>query len=183
MQCMRLEFFAKDGSKITIRPILEDDALDVICSAKAIVDAGSYIQKERLRTLDEEQAFIRYMHQQGNMYIGVQINDSGVKGIARVIRGELTMKRHTGVFRTWLSQDAQGKGVGKKILEYTLQWCREEKLEKLWLTVFSSNDKAYSLYKSYGFKEEGRQAKQVLINGRYEDEIFMAYFFQNLRDA
>ncbi|WP_245712444.1 hypothetical protein [Anaerobacillus alkalilacustris] len=44
------------------------------------------------------------------MYIVIEL-DSDVIGIARLIRGDLEMKRHVTVFRTWRSNEGQGKGI------------------------------------------------------------------------
>jgi RimJ/RimL family protein N-acetyltransferase len=170
------EFEAKDGSNVILRPVVEEDAYDIITAAQTIVMSGSFIQKERTKTLEDEQAFIREMRENGNMYVAAEI-DGRVLGIARVIRGELKMKRHTGLFRTWLTEDAQGKGIGKKIMEYTLDWGNQVGLHKISLTVFSGNPNAQKLYERYGFVVEGVQKDQLLIDETYQDEIHMAYFF------
>ncbi|MDI3411610.1 GNAT family N-acetyltransferase [Bacillus sonorensis] len=129
----------KDGGQAVIRPVSLADAGDIIEAVKDVIDIGVYIQKERPRTLEEERAFIKDMNEKDNMYAAVEI-DGKVCGIARVIRGELQMKRHTGLFRTWLHSKAQGLGIGKEIMSYTLKWCRLHQLHKLCLTVFSSNE-------------------------------------------
>ncbi|MFC0473414.1 GNAT family protein [Halalkalibacter kiskunsagensis] len=170
-------FTAKDQSHIVLRPVQKFDAKDIIDSASSIIEQGSYIQKERVRSLEEEHAFINEMKAKDNMYIVVEVNGLA-RGIARVIRGDLEMKRHTGLFRTWLHEEAQGKGIGKKVMEYTLKWCQTHKLHKLCLTVFASNAIAKGLYEKAGFIVEGVQKEQVYINETYDDEIFMAYFFK-----
>ncbi|MED1741007.1 GNAT family protein [Bacillus swezeyi] len=167
----------KDGGEAVIRPVRQDDAADIIEAVKDVIETGVYIQKERPRTFEEEQAFIQEMREKDNMYAAVEI-DGKVYGIARVIRGELQMKKHTGLFRTWLHRRAQGLGIGKEIMSYTLNWCRLHQLHKLCLTVFSSNEAALSLYKKNGFIIEGIQKEQVLSNGVFEDEVLMACFFK-----
>ncbi|MDI5787956.1 GNAT family N-acetyltransferase [Bacillus licheniformis] len=74
------------------------------------------------------------------------------------------MKRHTGLFRTWLHSKAQGLGIGREIMSYTLKWCRLHRLHKLCLTVFR-NEAALSLYKKSGFIVEGVQKEQVCRTG------------------
>lgn len=125
----------KDGGEAVIRPVKMADAPDIIEAVKDVIHTGVYIQKERPRTLEEERAFISDMMEKDNMYAAVEI-DGAVYGIARVIRGDLKMKRHTGLFRTWLHSKAQGLGIGREIMSYTLKWCRLHRLHKLCLTVF-----------------------------------------------
>ncbi|WP_413380240.1 N-acetyltransferase family protein [Alkalihalobacillus sp. 1P02AB] len=168
-------FEGKDGSVIHLRPVLKEDAKEIIQAANAIVEAKRYIQKEKVRSLEEEHRFINDVQQQGHMYIVIEVNGQ-VSGIARVLIGELEMKRHIGLFRTWIHPNTQGKGIGHFIMQYTQNWCREKRLHKLCLTVFASNQAAYSLYKKYGFEEEGVQKDQVFVGDHYDDEILMAYF-------
>ncbi|WP_096434757.1 GNAT family N-acetyltransferase [Alteribacter populi] len=174
---IEMTFTAKDGTEVTLRPAQKDDAFDIITNVEKIIQKGRYIQKERVRTIDEEQTFIQEMIDKNNMYTVVDI-DGRVFGIARLIRGDLKMKRHTALFRTWLTDDAQGKGLGKKLMEYTLEWARHNGLYKICLTVFSQNTVAKQLYEKYGFVTEGIQKEQVYVDGEYDDEVFMAYFIE-----
>ncbi|MCY7801016.1 MULTISPECIES: GNAT family N-acetyltransferase [Bacillus] len=167
----------KDGGEAVIRPVKMEDAPEIIEAVKDVIQTGVYIQKEQPRTLEEERQFISDMMEKDNMYAAIEI-DGKVYGIARVIRGELKMKRHTGLFRTWLHSKAQGLGIGREIMSYTLNWCRLHRLHKLCLTVFSANKAALSLYEKSGFIIEGVQKEQVLTDGKYEDEVLMAYFFE-----
>ncbi|WP_034333072.1 GNAT family protein [Bacillus sp. J37] len=172
---MMKEFTAKNGEKVLLRPVQIEDAEQIIHAVAQIIKSGAYIQKESPRSVEEEQIFIENMIELDNMYMTALINNE-IVGIARVIRGELEMKRHTGLFRTWLVHSAQGKGIGSEIMKYTLKWCEKHNLHKLCLTVFASNGLAHKLYKRYGFIQEGVQKEQVKIDGMYDDEIFMAYF-------
>ncbi|WP_226666788.1 GNAT family N-acetyltransferase [Metabacillus litoralis] len=169
-------FLAKNGQKVILREAVPKDADSIIMAVEHIIRTGTYIQKEKPRSLEEEKRFIEEMNDKNNMYIVVEL-EKEIVGIARVIRGELDMKRHTGLFRTWLIDQVQGQGIGSEIMTYTLAWCRLNSLHKLCLTVFASNGLAQKLYERYGFIIEGIQKEQVKIGNRYDDEIFMAYFF------
>ncbi|MFE1244368.1 GNAT family N-acetyltransferase [Fictibacillus sp. NPDC058756] len=169
-------FEAKNGETIILRPVDENDAQDIIKHVETIVKAGRYLQKEEPHSLEEEIKFILETRLKGNMYTAVE-RKGKVVGIARVLKGELEMKKHTGIFRTWIHPDSQGLGIGKQVMKYTLRWGRTNNLHKLWLTVFSGNEKAVLVYEKVGFITEGRQKNQVIIDGKFEDEIFMAYFF------
>ncbi|MBM6619306.1 GNAT family N-acetyltransferase [Bacillus suaedaesalsae] len=172
----RKQYEAKDGSIYTIRPVHKEDAREIVRAVQSIIEAGMYIQKETVRSIKEEEAFIEDMMNKGNMYNTV-IWKGKIVGIARVMKGDLSMKEHTGVFRTWIIDEAQGLGIGNAIMQSTLEWGRKAGIHKIWLTVFASNEGAHYLYKKYGFVEEGIQKGQVKINNRLDDEIFMAYFF------
>jgi RimJ/RimL family protein N-acetyltransferase len=173
----RQYFTDKKGNEITIRPAILEDSIGITDAVKTIIQKGNYIQKEKTKSLQEEKEFIQLMQESRNLYAVIELQGE-VVGIIRVMRGELEMKNHTGVFRTWLVDKARGLGIGKMILVYTFDWCEKNNLHKLWLTVFSSNKIAISLYEKYGFQIEGVQKDQLCINGKYEDEIYMAKFFK-----
>ncbi len=49
-------------------------------------------------------------------------------------------------------------------------------MRKLGCEVFVFNQKAISLYKKFGFQQEGYFVKHILKNGQYEDVLSMALF-------
>jgi RimJ/RimL family protein N-acetyltransferase len=59
------------------------------------------------------------------------------------------------VARPW-----RGRGVGSALLVAAIEWARETGLHKLSLAVFPHNEAAISLYRKFGFVEEGRLVKQ-----------------------
>ena len=58
------------------------------------------------------------------------------------------------VVREW-----RGRGVGSALLTAAIAWARERGLHKLSLSVFPHNAAAISLYRKFGFVEEGRRIK------------------------
>ena len=51
--------------------------------------------------------------------------------------------------------DAQGSGVGRKLLKRSLEWMKAD-TNPVYLTVVTTNPKAINLYKSYGFEITGK---------------------------
>ena len=49
-------------------------------------------------------------------------------------------------------------------------------LEKIELSVYSSNEAAIALYRSFGFEEEGRRRRGRLVDGVHDDVILMGLF-------
>jgi RimJ/RimL family protein N-acetyltransferase len=169
-------FKSKNDEEIILRPVVENDGEEIINSVQAIIKEGKYLQKEEPRSLLDEITFIKQVNNLNNMYTAVE-RKGKVVGIARILRGDLEMKKHTGVFRTWVHPDSQGLGIGREVMNYTLRWGKENDLHKIWLTVFSGNEKAARIYAKVGFQKEGTLKDQVKINGEYEDEIYMSYFY------
>ena len=69
----------------------------------------------------------------------------------------------------------QGKGVGKALVgtmvDFADRWLPVTRLE---LTVFTDNERAIALYRSFGFEVEGTHRDYALRNGRYADVLAMA---------
>lgn len=58
-----------------------------------------------------------------------------------------------------VENDFRNNGYAKKILNACVDFCKEKKLENLYLEVRSSNEKAISLYRKSGFKDIGKRKK------------------------
>jgi RimJ/RimL family protein N-acetyltransferase len=74
----------------------------------------------------------------------------------------------------FVARDWRGRGVGSALVVASIEWARERGLHKLSLSVFPHNEAAISLYRKYGFEEEGRRRKQLRrSNGELWDLIDM----------
>lgn len=54
--------------------------------------------------------------------------------------------------RIYLAQEAQGKGLGKLLMDFSIAEAKRRNLLCLWLGVWEKNEKAIAFYKSYGFE-------------------------------
>ncbi|MEP7035051.1 MAG: GNAT family N-acetyltransferase [Dermatophilaceae bacterium] len=68
----------------------------------------------------------------------------------------------------------QGQGVGRRLVEATVQEARERGARKLSLRVLGTNASARRLYEACGFMVEGTLRAEFLLEGRYIDDVFMA---------
>lgn len=56
------------------------------------------------------------------------------------------------ISRIYCLQTFQGKGVGKALMEYALDYAKENELPTVWLGVWKENAKALAFYTSFGFR-------------------------------
>ncbi len=69
----------------------------------------------------------------------------------------------------------RGQGHGKKSFKVLLEYVFHElNMNRAWLLVAEFNERAYKLYKSLGFIEEGRQRERLYRFGRHYDYIMMS---------
>jgi len=72
-------------------------------------------------------------------------------------------------------KDARGKGYGKMCTDFMLDFGFEQlNLNRIELSLLSTNTIAYNLYMNRGFEKEGILKKAQLKNGNYIDVILMA---------
>lgn len=72
----------------------------------------------------------------------------------------------------------RGQGLGSSLLEKTLEKAKEFGLEKVELSVYTSNVNAIALYRKFGFTEEGLIKHYRKLDGQYFDCLSMAKFLK-----
>jgi GNAT superfamily N-acetyltransferase len=77
---------------------------------------------------------------------------------------------HAELRRLYVSQAAQGLGLGTKLLKIALDWMEANSDGPLWIGVWSGNQKALKLYAAYGFEKAGEYQFPV---GRWLDDEFI----------
>lgn len=82
--------------------------------------------------------------------------------------------RHRGGVGMGIIQSYRGQGIGKRLLNACLDHAKEFGLEKVELSVYSTNTSAIALYHSVGFAEEGLIKKYRKLDGQYQDCLLMA---------
>ena len=78
------------------------------------------------------------------------------------------------------NKDYWGKGIAKDACSLVLDYgFKKLNLRKIFLAVFENNIRAIKLYKSLGFKTEGKLIKHVCLQGVLYDKYFMGIFSQD----
>jgi diamine N-acetyltransferase len=67
-----------------------------------------------------------------------------------------------------------GQGYGREAIDLFLDWAfRIQNYQRIWLTTWSINQRAIRCYQALGFVEEGRQRRQIYVDGQYVDAVMM----------
>lgn len=59
------------------------------------------------------------------------------------------------IVRIAISEDVRRQGIGKGLLDYTCECCKERQIERLLLDVREGNEGARAFYEKYGFQTDG----------------------------
>ena len=163
-----------NGRPALIRFVEPKDAEPLIDHVNDVGSEMVYIMTERLPiTPEEERELLRKINRNLTLFL-VATLEGKIVGSADIQRGRHAKNAHTASLGIAISKEARGLGLGKAMMDDLLRWARNEKVRKVTLRVFASNDRAISLYRSFGFEEEGRLKGEVILGGQPVDELLMA---------
>ena len=171
----------KGNCLVTIRTAQPNDAPAILEHVHAIFAEGEFV----LSTLDD----FHMTEEQEAEWLQINRDDPGKLVIVAESEGKIIglldfhsegRKRvvHHGEFGMSVNKAWRDKGVGRALLQVLIAWAEQHPvLEKVCLQVFATNTGAIALYTSLGFKEEGRQVRDVKMeSGEYVDVFLMARF-------
>ena len=94
------------------------------------------------------------------------------------LTGTITMDAHPPTQRhahlRWFIVDEAlaGKGLGAELMRRAMDWCRDNRIERAWLTTFAGLDPARRLYERHGFalvsQSEQDQWQGGVVEQRFE---------------
>jgi len=101
------------------------------------------------------------------------VNDS-VVGWCDISLSDRPVYAHTGALGMGVIAEYRGHGIGRSLIQATLQKAKYQGLTRIELDVQEENYRAIELYKKFGFKIEGLKQNATRINEKYSNDYFMA---------
>ena len=81
---------------------------------------------------------------------------------------------HSGILGMGVVSGYRGQGIGRALLEATLQAAKAKGIRRIELTVRVDNEAAKQLYESCGFIVEGLCRRHMLVDGGFKDSWLLA---------
>lgn len=165
------------GFNYNIRKAEEKDAKN-LSDIRLIIDGETEnMDRERGEGFIDEIGFRNLIkndaEMEGNLFLVAEVNGR-IIGFSRCERNRLKRMSHKVEFGVGVLKEYWGRGIGKGLLEESLQWADSNGLKKINLSVLETNDKAINLYKKYGFEVEGiLKRDKLLSDGKYYNTILM----------
>jgi ribosomal protein S18 acetylase RimI-like enzyme len=115
---------------------------------------------------------------EGDSYTFGAFSGESLVGVVTLVQEKKMKLRHiANIFAMYVTPSARGTGVAKKLVVAAINQARElGDIEKINLSVVSTNETAKKLYASAGFKAFGVEEKALKINETYYDEEHMVLF-------
>ncbi|CAH0230408.1 Putative phosphinothricin acetyltransferase YwnH [Peribacillus simplex] len=155
-----------------------EDAETVLDVQNSVISEGEYfiaVSEEFNKTPEQQRDWIRRLLENDRETIIVaEINGEVIGWIGFQSENRKRMS-HKGSFGMMIRKSFRGMGIGKELIKALLEWAEANPfIEKVSLGVFSTNQRAISLYKKMGFVEEGRKIKEFKMSeSEYVDDIIM----------
>lgn len=163
---------------LTIRNAETSDAEKILLLVKQVMNESPFFPRtsdEFNLTIAQEEDYIK------NTALFLVAESNGkIIGSTTLDRSSLSKLNHTVSFGITILKAYSGQGVGSLLIKKIIEWAEANKVEKIDLEVFEDNTPAISLYKKFGFVEEGRKRKAIKTNNGYTDIILMARFSSDL---
>jgi len=158
---------------LEVRPARAADARAFLEFWNAIVAEERFVRTEVVRTSARE--YRRRFRRRSDLETHLlAFEGDRLVGHVTVQREQHPVTHHVGSLAIAVAADARGRGIGRRLMEAAIGWSTRAGIEKLVLSVYPHNEAAISLYRSFGFVEEGRLARHSRKSYGYEDEILMA---------
>jgi L-amino acid N-acyltransferase YncA len=162
--------------QITIRHATTDDAEAISTIWEVVCAERVYTAVNRPFTPQQERDYIASLSDREGIFLA-EVDGRVVGFMSLDLWAKYTGSfDHVGVMGTFVLPEWRGKGIGRRIAEHTLDFARANGYEKIVIYVRAGNIGAQAFYRSLGFIPKGVLARQVKIDGQYEDEVFMERF-------
>ncbi|MFF2753756.1 GNAT family N-acetyltransferase [Psychrobacillus sp. NPDC058041] len=114
---------------------------------------------------------------EGNYTFGAFDQNKLIGVITLVQENSLKLKHRANIFAMYVSPETRGQGAGKALLTEAINKAKTiEGIEKLNLSVVSTNEAAKNLYTQLGFKVFGVEEKAIKLKDKYYDDNHMVLF-------
>jgi L-amino acid N-acyltransferase YncA len=161
---------------VHIRRATPDDAEAISAIWEVICAERVYTAINRPFSPEQERAYIASLSEREGVFVAeVEGRIVGFQSLDLWVRYTDSFD-HVGTLGTFVLLEWCGRGIGRQLARYTLDFARSHGYEKLVVFVRAGNRHAQAFYRSLGFTPCGVLTRQVRIDGQYEDEIFMEMF-------
>ena len=163
-----------DGKKVIFRYPKMDDLNDMVSYINKLVKDREYIGKQKPVTKNGEEKWLKRILEEiktgKKKHVVVEIDGKIVGNSSIEVHG-LDATKHCGNLNIGLSQYAQNKGIGTRLMKTLIEEAKELNLSILQLTVFGMNERAKHVYEKVGFKYVGKIPNGVNYYGKYGDHL------------
>jgi L-amino acid N-acyltransferase YncA len=167
---------------VTVRRAVPQDAVGIVAVLAVVVAERVHSAIDHVWSAGQEQRHLESLSPREAVHVALDAGND-IIGLQTLDRwSALDSMAHVGQVGTFLLPAWRGRGLGRALWRATAAFAREARYQKLVVQVRGGNARAQSFYSRLGFIECGRLSRQVVIDGREDDEILMELFLQRRPD-
>jgi ribosomal protein S18 acetylase RimI-like enzyme len=161
----------------TILPAVEGDAEGILSVLRIVAAERVFSAIDRPWAIEQERIYLRSLSPREATHVAV-VDSGAIIGFQNLDlwASIVNSMSHVGQIGTFLLPEWRRRGVGNALFKVTQAFARDAGYSKFVIQVRASNVSAQAFYRALGFRECGRFARQVRIDGHEDDEIMMEYF-------
>jgi len=173
-----MEYTLKNGTTVIIRPPKVEDAEGLISLIRTADTETLFLARnpgEFQVTVDKEKRIITDVLEDSDRTWFVAEYEGKVIGQCSVgLVLSYKRYRHRAGVAFVLLKEYCDFGIGGKMMEECLKWCKEHNIKQVELDVISNNERAIKMYKGFGFNIVGTIPNALHYeNDTYVDEYLM----------
>jgi RimJ/RimL family protein N-acetyltransferase len=151
----------------------EDELSEVVETLNSVIREGKYLlMNNEITNLEEEHRWFEQGTREGMRYLVVRVDGKVVGGAS--IHPRTEKSAHVADYGIYLRESYRNLGLGTTLTKGLIKIAKKQGLEILQLSVYSTNDRAFHVYKKCGFRECGRLTRDIKFpDGTYADRILM----------
>jgi RimJ/RimL family protein N-acetyltransferase len=164
-------------NEFTVRLASPGDAAALVQLAREVGSEpeGWLISTSDWRGAGDERRYLRSLRRSRDAAVFVAEAPEGIVGRLSVGRDPHPASSHVADLGLMVAKSHRRRGIGRALLERTVEWARGTGVTKLELHVFPYNEAAIRLYESFGFRREGLRERHYRRDGELVDAVLMAY--------
>ena len=156
-----VEFISKEGRKIEIREIQENDWVGLRNLMNSLVKENAFILRNV--PISKEEQIKNLKKRIGDIKKEERVDLVAIykgKLVANIyIRREKFKEKHVGTLGVFVKKNYRNEGIGKALMKEVLKRSKRIGIKLVVLEVFKVNKPAMILYKKLGFKSMGNSQK------------------------
>jgi RimJ/RimL family protein N-acetyltransferase len=172
------KFRLKSGERAIIRSAIETDAeqlAQVVGSAAPTELASSNLPGDWGLEGQPDAARMQvrlHRDRPGWLFLVAELNEQ-VVGAIELQNGVAPLRSHSGRLAMLVSSECRNRGIGAALLQAALDWAKASPIiERVGVSVASTNRKVLHLCRNFGFEPEGRHVRGVKLGpGEYADDV------------
>jgi RimJ/RimL family protein N-acetyltransferase len=124
-------------------------------------------------SLEQHRQFAESITQGGGVQL-VALNGDAVVGWCDIRRNPFEGFRHVGALGVGLLPEWREQGLGRRLINATIDAARTKGVTRVELETFASNPRAIHVFELLGFKTEGTKRRARVLDDQEDDLVCMA---------